>query len=125
MWEDVFLFLLTKTSKITRHVNFRYFSRDMFDQPEQDMPHAINVTPAEQEAIQRVCTFFLFCIWAVSDNNSVLCSLTSRLIVFFSYLQLEAMGFDRALVIEAFLACDRNEELAANYLLENAGDFED
>ncbi|XP_061355928.1 ubiquitin receptor RAD23b-like [Gastrolobium bilobum] len=64
---------------------------DIFGQPEQDMPHAINVTPAEQEAIGR----------------------------------LEAMGFDRASVIEAFLACDRDEQLAANYLLENAGDFED
>ncbi|CAL5327541.1 unnamed protein product [Camellia sinensis] len=63
---------------------------NLFDQP-GEMPLAVSVTPAEQEAIER----------------------------------LEAMGFDRALAIEAFFACDRNEELAINYLLENAGDYED
>ncbi|XP_071731817.1 ubiquitin receptor RAD23b-like [Rutidosis leptorrhynchoides] len=64
---------------------------DLFDQGDQEMPHAISVTPEEQQAIER----------------------------------LEAMGFERTLVIEAFLACDRNEELAANFLLENAADYED
>ncbi|PSR88269.1 Ubiquitin receptor RAD23c like [Actinidia chinensis var. chinensis] len=39
--------------------------------------------------------------------------------------RLEAMGFDRELVLEVFFACNKNEELAANYLLDHMHEFED
>ncbi|KAK4741508.1 hypothetical protein SAY87_025096 [Trapa incisa] len=55
------------------------------------MPQAIQVTPEEREAIER----------------------------------LEAMGFDRQIVLEVFFACNKNEELAANYLLDHMHEFED
>jgi len=39
--------------------------------------------------------------------------------------QLEAMGFNRELVLEVFFACNKDEELAANYLLDHGHEFDE
>jgi UV excision repair protein RAD23 len=40
-------------------------------------------------------------------------------------LRLQAMGFDRAAVLEVFIACNKDEQLAANYLLDHMNDYDD
>lgn len=57
LWPMFFLFVYWNLCDLSR---FSFSSRDLFDQPDQDMPHAINVTPAEQQAIERVSYLRLY-----------------------------------------------------------------
>ncbi|PNY13264.1 DNA repair protein rad23-3-like [Trifolium pratense] len=75
-------------------------------------PQSVTVTPEEREAIERV-------------KNVRLILLDSRLDGVHSNPELEAMGFDRAIVLEVYFACNKNEELAANYLLDHMHEFDE
>lgn len=93
------------------------------------MPQPVTVTPEEREAIERVSNNSLYLLRCSCECNFVQGVRGAPIIIITNYvnivLQLEAMGFDRALVLEVYFACNKNEELAANYLLDHMHEFEE
>ncbi len=69
----------------------------------------IHLTEAEAEALQRLEGLGSFSLLFISNLGWNLKSFVP--------------GFPRNIALEAYLACDKNEEMAANYLFENGADM--
>ncbi|CAO2191517.1 unnamed protein product [Urochloa humidicola] len=96
------------------------------------MPQTIEVTAEENEAIQRARHLIHSTMRAYAQARAVLviscylllyCYCAHVTSLCFVSVQLGQMGFDRDLVLEVFFACNKDEQMAANYLLDNMDEF--
>jgi UV excision repair protein RAD23 len=83
------------------------------DAPLPPGAQAISVTEEERDAIERVS------ILASPQNRPIFPAYMDA-----NQLQLCRLGFPRDAAIQAYFACDKNEELAANFLFDQPEDDE-
>ena len=77
---------------------------------------------SNSELVIILCTNYVY-LQNYQIKNTVLFSCLLSFIYILG--QLEGMGFNRELVLEVFFACNKDEELAANYLLDHGHEFDE
>ncbi|TKY64778.1 Ubiquitin receptor RAD23d [Spatholobus suberectus] len=84
----------------------------LIQEHQADFLHLINEPEGEENLQSQLAAMMPETITVTPEENEAI-------------QRLEDMGFDRDLVLEVFFACNKNEDLAANYLLDHQNEFED
>ena len=83
----------------------------------------VMITRLPTQNLSSYCAPIMFTCRIYQIKNTVLFSCLLSFIYILG--QLEGMGFNRELVLEVFFACNKDEELAANYLLDHGHEFDE